>query len=171
MEGASKASSDDSPSPLKQQTWKRHSLFGDELLNFDPSELEDDNWRDVFDEPDPDESADKDFSDDELTPGAAGSNASMIPAAGSTATGAIPASSADSTSAGFAEKGSIALGKDASASGALKAMEARKPPPSASTGENDDDKNGKQDIVSDPNGSWQNAAADKHHRDKLRKEM
>jgi hypothetical protein len=40
--------------PTKQQLLKRHSLFGDDLLNFDSAEFEDgDDWRDVFDEENP----------------------------------------------------------------------------------------------------------------------
>lgn len=40
--------------PTKQQLLKRHSLFGDELLNFDSAEFEDgDDWRDVFEEENP----------------------------------------------------------------------------------------------------------------------
>ncbi len=46
----------------KEQFVKRNSLFGDEILQFDPSELDDDDWRDVFD--DDDQPTDDVFSDD-----------------------------------------------------------------------------------------------------------
>jgi hypothetical protein len=46
----------------KEQLLKRNSLFGDEIIHFDPSELDDDDWRDVFD--DDDQPTDDVFSDD-----------------------------------------------------------------------------------------------------------
>lgn len=148
-------SSPSGDSPLKQQMLKRNSLFGDELLNFDPSELEDDdNWRDVFDEPNQSGQQQEDELSDEGDSAFGSSSSAGAAAASMDKTSKLPAMSDTITNPN----------KDND--GAPKST-SNTPP---SVGEEKKEGNNKSYDES-AGAPWHNAVVDKPHRDKMRLEM
>ena len=105
----SNSDSGDNASPRKQTAMKRNSLLGDELLHFDPVELEDDDWRDVFDDPD-DASAKEDAS---VSGGSSSSFSSSPPHSGSNQSPTDSPPSSSSTKNETSDRPILAVSKSA----------------------------------------------------------
>jgi hypothetical protein len=180
----SKSSSGDI-SPLKQHMLKRNSLFGDELLNFDPDELEDDDWGAVFDEDGndsmnltgeaPEEEASGVSSGADAS-NAGGRNSQRLGDAGTSSstteeTATKPASTGTKSS-GLAPDASGEGGGSKAGNGersSYKQPASSKASPGNSS--EDEDDQDKKESSSSATIAWQNPKVDKPYREKMMQDM
>lgn len=163
--GASKLDLLDDESPAKEPMAKRNSLFGDELMNFDPDELENDGWRDVFDDTGADSSVKGLLSKQ-------GIDASEIEssAKGDTASPSTSPASNNDTSSSVDPQSSTNVINRTSAPPSTKAT----PDLDASLTATGDELSGQDQSGEESSSSskqWRNPAADKVHREKMVQDM
>jgi hypothetical protein len=170
MDNDDNSSSGDSP--LTQQMHKRNSLFGDELLNFDPDELDDDGWRDVFDDPTSDDSMMGQASGLGEASGAnSNSGRSQRLSDAATSSSTTDETAAQAASTGIKPSGAA---PDSGEGGGTKAQNGEKssskqPASGDPSGDEQDQDEEENESLTDT--AWQNPEVDKPYREKMMQDM
>lgn len=165
--GATKPDEEGDSNPDKEPMEKRNSLFGDELMNFDPDELENDGWRDVFDDTVGSQDLEGTLSKDSLTSKLSQSPDKKEDFQSSSASNDAAFSSTSQNSTSTATSAAPPAAKstpdlDSNLNNLSKQSAATKDSSSSSHATSE---------VQTPTTRWQNLTSDKIHREKMAHDM